>query len=247
MSRRRRQWPRFCALLAQLIADSSIYDWKPSADDQRFILAILDTLATLGEHAQGADSAFWRQLLKSIKAQAQFHFQINLQNMKLPDDFNARDIPMADNLIWLAREVFPGRKLIVWAQSGHLTRNSSLILPEFPGLVTMGHAAWQALGSRIYSIAFTSYDGADGAIGAKPTALRAPPTGSLEDLWAATSQNVAFLDLRRLATGGEWLNEPLWSSPFRSFQDDEGTTAVWPLIFDAMIFIRTMQPSTRTG
>jgi erythromycin esterase len=234
-------WQRFRGLFDRLIVDSNQYTWKPSAEDQRFVLGALDLLRERIPAGEGARASFWRQLLKSMKGQARYHFEIDTANFKITD-FNLRDIPMGENLIWLAREAYPRRKIIVWAATFHNARNVNLIHPALRDVVTMGHVAWRALGSEIYNVGFTSYDGATGWVGQTPTALPVPPAGSLEDLWAGTSHQSAFLDFRKLASGGEWLRE---SCPSRAYGlGDEVITADWPQVFDAVIFIRTMRPST---
>ena len=106
----------------------------------------------------------------------------------------------------------------------------------------MGHVAWRALGSQIYNIAFNSYEGESGWTDhGSPSRLERPLSGSLEALWADTAHQVAFLDLRDLAPGGEWLRAPVSSWLVRR---EETLTVDWSQIFDGILFLRTMRPST---
>jgi erythromycin esterase len=193
--------------------------------------------------AQVANATFWRQLLTSMKAQARLHFHFSLSNFA-PADANVRDVAMGNNLVWLAREAYPQRKIIVWAATFHNLRNPALIHPALRDVVTMGHVAWQALGSEIYNIGFTCYGGETGRVKAIPDAVPAPATGSLEDLWASTNHEVAFLDLRAPLEGGEWLRAPFTA---RLAGHAESLNAEWAQTLDAMVFIRTMRPSTANG
>jgi len=232
-------WQRFKRVFNRLVADSNQYTWKPPLDDQRFVLDALDLLRERIRTTQGVGVSFWHQLLKSMKSQAQCHFQVDPRTFA---EMSRRDMQMGENIVWLAREAYPRRKIIVWAATFHNARNLNLINPEARDLVTMGHVAWQALGSEICNVGFTSYEGASAFAGRTPTSLPVPPAGSLEDLWAGTSHQLAFLDLRKLAPGGEWLRESCLSLILG--HDSEATPAVLPQILDAVVFIRTMRPST---
>lgn len=238
-------WPRFQDLCERLIADSRIYGyaWKPPEEDYRFILTMLDTLIARTASAQGTHAPFWRQLIKSTKAQAEVHFWLprSQDEFKLTDN-NRRDTAMGDNLVWLARDAYPGRKIIVWAATLHNMRNSHRLGPEFRGVVSMGDVASQAFGPQIYNLAFICYEGKSGWVGGnKPAAIDRPPAGSLEALWARTSHQLAFVDFRNPAPGGEWLHAPITSWAIRR---EEIVTTDWSQIVDGMVFIHTMRPAT---
>jgi len=237
-------WPRFCTVLDK-IADGSIAgQWKPSGEERDLMLSTLDVLTGRIAGAQGAEAAFWRQLFRSTKAQTQLLFQIDLKKITVAAN-NVRDAAMADNLIWLARKGFPRRKILVWAATQHNMRNLHLIETgnpylSFAKLTTMGHLAWQAFGEAVYSVGFTAYEGQHGMAGTEPKQLSPPFPDSLEGLWGETRHDTAFLDLRRIPAGGDWLRTPLVGQPL-------GHTAMiadWSKLLDAMVFMRTMRPST---
>lgn len=235
-------WPRFRVMLEKVTDLSNLRRWKASAEEQRLVLSTIDTLVARIAVTRAPDAAFWRQVLKSTKAWAQQIFQMQ-EGDPTRTGFNLRDTAMADNLIWLTREAYPGRKIIVWAATFHIMRNPHLIDTRIPGFsyaeqTTMGHLAWQALGSAIYSVGSTAYEGHYGQLGEDPTPLSLPPPGSLEDLWGATKQQNAFLDLRQVAGGGEWLRAPLLSRPL----GHRHMRADWCNVLDGMVFTRTMQP-----
>ena len=62
-----------------------------------------------------------------------------------------------------------------------------------------------AFGDAIYNVGFTAHAGEHAWFNGKPTPLPPPPSGSLEELWGATGHEDAFVDLRRIRPGGEWL------------------------------------------
>ena len=233
-------WP---VLRAMLIGMQN-FGRRPSAAERDFAMAKLETLAVMIANLKGTEAAFWRQMLKSMKAYTEYRYHMDLENAG-PADIARRDAAMGDNLIWLAREAFAGRKIIVWAATYHNIRNLHLAGNSDPytQVKTMGHFVWDVLGDATYNVAFLGYEGLTGwADGGMPeTKLVRPPVDSLEDLWGATTQDNAFLDLRRVAPGGHWLQERLAARPIGHYP----ITAEMTQLFDAAVFLRTMVPSAK--
>jgi erythromycin esterase len=234
-------WPRLRGLLMNL---PKFATWGPSAEERDFIIAALDRLAAIAESRPGAEAARWRQMLKSMKTYTEFRHHMDPNNAT-PDDLARRDAGMGDNMVWLAREAFAGRKIIVWAATYHNVRNMHLVGIKFPffQVKTMGHYLWEALGAETYNVAFLGYEGRTGWAngGAPEMLLERPPAESLEEVWGATTHDNAFLDLRRTVPGGEWLRTRLAARPLGAF----AIRAVMPELFDGAVFLRSMQPSTR--
>src|SRR5262249_17977137 len=237
------EWQRFRTLLERMPGGSP--QWKATEEEQRLVLSTLDALAGRIAATPGREANFWRQLLKSTKAFAQFRFQMQADMANA--DPKLRHAEMAEKLLWLAREAFPERKVIVSAATFHNLRNPHLIdtrVPEvsYAKFKTMGHLVAEQLGSAVYSVGFTAhagqYGGQYGFVYEEPTPLDLPPAGSLEDFWGATTQQNAFLDLRRIPAGGEWLQAPILSRPlgYRPMLAD------WSQVLDGMVFTRTMRP-----
>ncbi len=162
-----------------------------------------------------------------------------------PSATNLRDKAMGENLVWLAREFYPDRKIIVWAASFHLLRNAPAVQwlkggARYAKTVPMGGVAHKALGRDYYSVMFTASDGQAGRLSSEPFKLPAAPRGSLEHLLEQTGRTYAFLDFRSLPEGGEWLTRELAARPL-------GYTpmkANWTRAFDAVFYTRTMFPSS---
>lgn len=148
------------------------------------------------------------------------------------------------NVVFLARQYYPDRKLIVWAHNGHLLRGASQIEelnPKFKTKqsVAAGQHIHDAFGPAVYSIMFTAHGGKTGIWWDEPSPLPAPPAGSLEDLLHRAGFERAFVDLRRLPAD-HWLRQrhvarPIAHSPMR---------ANWSRAYDGLFFIDTMTPST---
>jgi erythromycin esterase-like protein len=105
----------------------------------------------------------------------------------------------------------------------------------------MGHVAHAVLGDAVYTIAFTSADGAAGRVGSDQLTPLAPPNrGSLEDMLTATGRRFLFLNLRGLPDA-HWLRSPITANAL----GNSPVTTDWTRQFDALAFIRTMFPSTK--
>jgi len=199
--------------------------------------------------------AFWKQYCESLAGQVDQFWESRTRG-----DYAAlrrsnwlRDAQMAKNLVWLARQAYPKKKIIVWAASYHLLRNPSMVEPinggtpsEMPAefyrdAVTMGHEVWKEFAKETYTLAFVAAEGQVGAYGRPPIVLSPPLPGSLEDLLVAAGQENAIVDFRHLDGSGAWLREKL---PARPLGISGFMSADWTNIFDGFVFTRVMTPST---
>lgn len=167
--------------------------------------------------------------------------------IKGPKDVNGRDKAMGENLAWLASEYYKGRKVMVWAASFHNARNiesvdGSAIGIDYAGVRPMGQVAYETLGIQIYSIMFVAYGGRIGKPWSGPSPIRDAPEGSLDELMHRTGKPYLFVDFRGLPSG-HWLREPIVARPLGYAP----MKAVWPGVFDGVVFTDRMFPSTRVG
>jgi erythromycin esterase len=162
----------------------------------------------------------------------------------LPNRVNLRDIQMGDNLVWLLEHGFPGRRIIVWGATIHGARE----LPEidhrdadvsFEKYTSMGQEIWNRIGPDYYAVGFTAASGEAGLPWRDAFQLDPPAKGSIEELFQDAGFENAFLDLRHIPAGGEWLHEPLLSRPFGYSY----TIARWPRHLDGLVFTRVMERS----
>jgi erythromycin esterase len=175
--------------------------------------------------------------MKSSKKMVGLLFRANVEKPS-PVHLNERDAMMADNLLWLAKTAHPKSKIIVWSTSYHNARNYQMVDAESE-LMPMGHRAWQDLGAEMYSLAFTAFEGQTGMVHQDAKELAEAPRDSLEGLWGASTHRRAFLDMRHVADGGDWLK-----APFAARMLSEQTAmADWAKMFDGVVFLRAMQPS----
>jgi erythromycin esterase len=164
-----------------------------------------------------------------------------------------RDAMMAKNFLWLLKERYPKRKVMVWAASFHTMRNQKMIdwlvpkdgsikrEPKYKGTVTFGHDVCKVIGGEVYSITFTAAEGRWKLMQFEDAnRLASPRKGSIEDLMVKADLHHAFLDLKNPPAGGEWLRKQRLVMRPMGYQEME---AIWPDVFDGVVFIRKMTPS----
>ena len=162
-------------------------------------------------------------------------------------DNNLRDQWMGKTLVWLANERYKGRRIIVWAASFHTLHEPTAIKlgPDasfsYENVLTMGQVARRSLGDAIYTVGFTAGEGTAARVTDGETLeLEAPIEGSLEDLCLGVGRRVLFVNLRGLPAS-HWLRRSISARVLghSSIETD------WTRQMDALVFTRTMFPSTK--
>jgi erythromycin esterase len=238
--------------LIQGIASLSKYEAPPEPIvRERFSAAVKSLNKALSAQQPTAklpanELAFWQQLTKCIDIETKRHWPSEGKE-KGGDDNNVasgnlRDAQMANNLVWLAREAYPGRKIISWAASSHLIRNRHTLKRaaqegpvDFPLFRPMGDGVWAELGKESYTLGFLSGEGVL-SWGKVPP----PAAGSLEDLFQVTGYQSAIVDFRRLDEKGNWLRQPIIARPMGYVN----YTGDWTNAFDGFVFILSQYSST---
>jgi len=240
----------------QRAAPKEVFDWlaalggkeppkRPEAVERLREMAAM--LAAPGEKMAAAYSAaeigFTRRTL--INA-VEYALQSSSGLGDATDD-SRRDRAMGQNLVFLAREYYPRRKIIVWAASLHNARNletvdGSTIGVDYKGFTPMGHVAYESLGKEIYSIMFLAHRGRTGRPWTGASPLPEAPKGSLDALMHQAGKPYLFVDFRALPAD-DWLRQPIVARPLGYAP----MKAVWPGVFDAAVFTDRMYPSTRVG
>jgi erythromycin esterase len=229
--------------MAPATADS-IYGATRSAV-QQFVSRPLTDVAAMG--AVG-EAEFWRRTVSGLGGLVDFmRAMMQATPGKLPPAsvMNRRDSIMGDNLAWLAKRN-PRRRIVVWGATSHFVRNRTGIEGDpAPNMVPAGHVASERLPNDVYTIAFMGAEGEQGTArrgAAAPTAIPPADSASLDGLLRDTGMERAFLDLRTIPRGGEWLRSPMVARPLGY----GAMRTVWPNHVDGIFFMRRMTPSTPT-
>lgn len=172
--------------------------------------------------------------------------------------YNVREAANAEVLLWLARERYPDRKLIVWCHNSHLFVGVTGLLniagADLPAnaqtdsrgrllnlMDSTGRAVKQALGDKAYVLGVMAHSGTWSWLGNPPIEYAAAEPGSMEELLHAAGSPTCFLDLRPVrADASHWLNQP---RPGRiNQQQPVSSQTSWPKAYDGILFIDRMLP-----
>ena len=123
---------------------------------------------------------------------------------------------MAENLIFLAEELYPDKKIIVWGHNFHLRHDNVAIPPDSAMFIdvaarTMGSWIRDRYGDEVYTVGLYAHRGqAANNSGEAYEILPAEP-GSLEALLHEPGFEALFIDLSHAAEapGLSWVTEPV--------------------------------------
>jgi erythromycin esterase-like protein len=173
------------------------------------------------------------------------------------DAWNRRDSLMADNLGWLIKEGYPGRKIIVWAHNAHLMNahfaadwRSVHAEPQPGGMKPMGVSVAEELKDEVYTIAFTTYAGEDRwANGQRSGPIAPAPECSLEAWLHALGKPYVFLDFRAAKNKSDHPMRTPQSMRVSGYGPPTGEYGndVLPdptAAFDAVFYVDQMAPAT---
>lgn len=194
---------------------------------------------TLERWSASAKSPFWQYVLDSLRVFGDIEW-----HTKLGDNHAAsamRDRQMGKNFVWLARERYKKRKIIVWAATFHNARNVRTVETDVPMLqrlfaanTPMGEFAKNALGKELYSIGVSSAEGEFGRLSAKSKPVPPPSPDSLEALFLRAGLTQAFVDFHHAPP---WLHEPIPGQVL--FHREQ--RADWTRVVDGVLYVRRME------
>ncbi len=150
---------------------------------------------------------------------------------------NAREAGMAENVLGLFREIYPGRKIILWGHNAHVARSAGG--PELGSALSMGARLGQVLGQGYYAVGLFAGRGEACWNDRTPYLLTPPKDDGLEAILLAAGSGALFLDLAGAAPGGmnAWMSSVL---PAKSWGYWD-TEFVPRQRFDGLVFLRDVR------
>lgn len=156
------------------------------------------------------------EFIKRVISQKITFIQMVMYDTKASYEF--RDKIMVNNVEWLMKTMYPGKKVILWAHNDHLSKNTSQILVKDNGkwvntFSSMGESLNKKLGDKEYVIGFYMNKGKACTITTqKMFTIPKMPKGSLEELMIQSGYKNTFLDLTKFKTKdkkNEWVFNPI--------------------------------------
>ena len=119
-----------------------------------------------------------------------------------------RDSMMADHITYWARDVYPDRKIIVWASNIHVRHDADATSWVFP---TMGSWLVERFRDQLYTIGLFPNRGAAAGGNRAASAIEPAGEGTMERLLSSTGAPLLFVDLlhQRRDTGNAWMFETI--------------------------------------
>ena len=132
------------------------------------------------------------------------------------DYFKNRDKGMADNFIALAEEMYPGKKIIVWAHNFHI-RHDNLSIPPventFPDFTcdTMGKYLHEKYRDKLYTVGLYAYQGSAANNRGHSFEIKPAEEGTIEKLLHDAKFKTAFIDLTEQvqSPATDWIFKPV--------------------------------------
>ncbi len=180
---------------------------KPAADAAETVVKLLD--ARRDALVRGSSVAAWRDARQAAEIVRQA-CAMRTETSRL----GFRDEMMARNVEWLADQVHPGEKFVLWAHNGHVRFSDEM------GIKSMGGWLRQRFGQKLYVVGFAFRRGEVRAVTMEkgrftggPVIHQVPPSpeGTGDAVLSAAGLPQFFLDLRGVPEAsalGRWLAEP---------------------------------------
>ncbi|RAI99844.1 erythromycin esterase [Chitinophaga skermanii] len=234
------------------IATINSNTYRPSEEEKKAFLSTVQRLKIslngnlITDRMEGENIfsmlGFWNQVVASIESQALRYWQMVEGN-----EVSVRDLQMANNLIWLAEQAYPGKKIIVWAHNIHIAKNTDqMIVPNSPDLQAylssykpMGETINRYFGKKAFTIGFNSSEGTFvNYTDFKVLPVPAVDPTSLEAKFAQEKLPIQLCNFHGL---GKWWHTPQLSTLF----DFVPVKADWSKVYDAILYIKTATPTTK--
>lgn len=194
---------------------------------------------------------YWKQLVYGVRAtfKSTIAYNTNPEAVNPDIDFSERDRQMGSNLVWLLNNKYKNRKVIVWAASFHNSRNLremktyndslSFVNSVYKKTSTMGDVVYKALGNKMYSILFTSYNGtSSNVISTGSSDIEDAGEKSFENILKGFGNEYSYIDLRN-PQNPDWIKQEFISRPL----GHKEMIGRWSNVADGIFYIEEMKHS----
>jgi len=132
-----------------------------------------------------------------------------------------RDQSMMDNLLWLAEEIYPTEKFIVWAHNDHIRKAQSEVMGSPYPVKLMGERLPDIYKKYSYVLGLYMTSGETANNMGEPMAVLPTVKGSIEDIVSSSNKPYTFIDMRNRQNerGNSWMFEPRLSYSWGMIQE----------------------------
>ncbi|MFJ8103508.1 erythromycin esterase family protein [Lysinibacillus sp. NPDC096212] len=132
-----------------------------------------------------------------------------------------RDQSMMENLLWLAEEIYPTEKFIVWAHNDHIRKAQSEVMGSPYPVKLMGERLPDIYKKYSYVLGLYMTSGETANNMGEPMAVLPTVKGSIEDILSSSNKPYTFIDMRNRQNerGNSWMFEPRLSYSWGMIQE----------------------------
>ncbi|MDD1501550.1 erythromycin esterase family protein [Lysinibacillus sp. CNPSo 3705] len=132
-----------------------------------------------------------------------------------------RDQSMMENLLWLAEDIYPTEKFIVWAHNDHIRKAQSEVMGSPYPVKLMGERLPDIYKKYSYVLGLYMAGGETANNMGEPMAVLPPVKGSIEDIASSSNKPYTFIDMRNRQNerGNSWMFEPRLSYSWGMIQE----------------------------
>lgn len=132
-----------------------------------------------------------------------------------------RDQSMMENLLWLAEEIYPTEKFIVWAHNDHIRKAQSEVMGSPFPVKLMGERLPDIYKKYSYVLGLYMASGETANNMGEPMSVLPPVKGSIEDIVSSSNKPYTFIDMRNRQNerGNSWMFEPRLSYSWGVIQE----------------------------
>ena len=205
----------------------------------------LDIINSISKNDSSIDGKFMMRYINNYFKTITLYSKADLrQPSNTPHVFNIRDKVMAENFKFLKEEIYPDKKLIVWGANSHLGYGRGFLQGfneraiQGKGMIPMGQYLKIDYQDKLYTMAFTSYEGSIGSLRGQIRNLPPSHKLTLESMIQTQGYKVGFLSMNF---------ESLKSLRFVSrIYGHAEMSGIWSKMCDGIFFIKTMTPNILT-
>jgi erythromycin esterase len=149
-----------------------------------------------------------------------------------------RDFGMANNLTFLANELYPGRKILVWAHNGHIRHDNAG--EHERALPTMGQWIRERFRDQLYTVGLYMNQGTAALNNRAVYSITPGEENSMEWIMSSIGAPVLFMDFLAQArvAGNSWMFE-------RTPQREWGMNPPFPMVprnqYDGVLFVEAVK------
>lgn len=155
-----------------------------------------------------------------LSIQANIEFEQNKYDSFLKT-MEWRDQSMMENLLWLAEEIYPTEKFIVWAHNDHIRKAQSEVMGSPYPVKLMGERLPDIYKKYSYVLGLYMTSGETANNSKEPMPVLPSVKGSIEDILSSSNKSYTFIDMRNRQNerGNSWMFEPRLSYSWGMIQE----------------------------